>query len=112
MDSFSGNENTVRTFWHGDQLSIYEELCLASFVRHEHEVEIYSYNDLNVPAGVRLCDANSILPESDLLHCMHGPGKWDIPTFSDLFRYALLFQKGGIWIDTDVLCHQSFASIP
>ncbi len=112
MDDLNGKDNTVRTFWHGEQLSIYEYLCLTSFVKHEHEVELYSYQQLEVPSGVRLCNADDIVPERDFHHCTRDPGRWDIPAFSDLFRYALLYQRGGIWIDTDVLCLQSFATIP
>jgi hypothetical protein len=112
MDACRNSDNIVRTFWEGGPLSMYEELSLLSFVKHQHEVEIYAYHPLKVPPGVRLCDANEILPKSDLLQCMRAPASWDIPTFSDLFRYALLYQKGGIWVDTDVLCHQSFATIP
>jgi hypothetical protein len=112
MDVLSGRDNTIRAFWHGEQLSIYEQLCLTSFIKHEHEVELYSYQRLQVPPGVRLCDANEIIPESEFLHCTRGPGKWDLFAFSDLFRYALLCQKGGIWIDTDVLCLNHFSTIP
>ena len=112
MDGLNGRDCTIRTFWHGEQLSIYEELCLTSFIKHDHEVELYSYQQLKVPLGVRLCDANEILPESDFLTCTRGPGRWDLFAFSDLFRYALLCQRGGIWIDTDVLCLKHFSSIP
>jgi len=104
--------NTIRTFWYGSQLSVYELLCLSSFTNKGHEVELYSYEDLNVPAGVRLCDANEIIDRGELFFYTTGHARGGINAFSDLFRYALLYLRGGTWVDTDVLCLRSFSTLP
>ena len=40
-----------QTFWHGSPLSPYQQLCLKSFVDHGHELTLYSYHSIDVPAG-------------------------------------------------------------
>src|SRR5690606_25820212 len=57
--------NIVRTLWHGE-VSVYEELSLLSFLQHGHTVELYSYEPIAVPEGVKLCDAREILPEDQI----------------------------------------------
>jgi tetratricopeptide (TPR) repeat protein len=104
--------NTIRTLWHGSTLSIFEELSLRSFVRCGHEVEVYSYNHLSVPPGVRVCDASTIVPASGVFSYNRGLAKGSFAAFSNLFRFELLYQKGGIWADTDVLCLKSLHELP
>jgi hypothetical protein len=104
--------NVVRTLWHGTSLSPYEELSLLSFVRCGHEVEVYAYNELEVPPGVLLRDANAILPESDAFPYSDGPAKGSFAAFSNLFRMKLLWERGGIWSDLDVLCLRSLDTLP
>jgi glycosyltransferase involved in cell wall biosynthesis len=80
-------------------------LSLTSFVDHGHQIELYSYDtSLPVPRGVRLRDASEVLPESRIFFYASGPGKGSVAGFANLFRYLLLRQKGGWWVDTDVLC--------
>jgi hypothetical protein len=98
--------------WHGSSLSVYEELSLLSFVKSGHEVELYAYGHLNVPAGVKLCDANAVLPESEVFCYKEGWGKGSFAGFSDVFRYKLLFEKGGIWADLDTLCLRPLDDLP
>jgi hypothetical protein len=98
--------------WHGSPLSVYEELSLLSFVKSGHEVELYAYDHLNVPTGVKLCDANAVLSESELFSYKEGWGKGSFAGFSDIFRYKLLFERGGIWTDLDVLCLRSLDDLP
>lgn len=104
--------NVVRTLWHGSALSIFEELSLRSFLKCGHEVEVYSYQDLALPQGVRLCDANTVLPASDVFSYNSGLAKGSFAAFSNLFRFKMLYQKGGIWADSDVLCLKSLADLP
>jgi len=100
----------VRTFWHGSDLGIYEELALASFVKHGHTVQIFSYHNLRAIAGVELVHAGAILPEAEVNLYKHGPG--GIASFSDVFRYKLLHELGGTWVDADVLCLKPFWTLP
>jgi hypothetical protein len=49
--------------------------------------------------GVTVLDANEIL---DKKYIFHYEGL--IAPFSDLFRYKLLYDKGGVWSDCDIIC--------
>jgi hypothetical protein len=96
--------------WIGDLTNL-EKLAMASFVTHGHPVHLYTYSDLEgVPAGVEVLDANTILPEGRIFR--YGPAAGisasSIAPFSDVFRYELLHQKGGWWIDADVVCLRPF----
>ena len=104
--------NVIKTLWHGTPLSIFEELSLLSFVRQGHEVELYSYEDVAVPDGVRLVDANSIMREADVFAYTSGPAKGSFAAFSNLFRFKMLAEHGGIWSDADVLCIRPFFDLP
>jgi glycosyl transferase family 2/alpha 1,4-glycosyltransferase len=95
-----------QSFWHGGALSPYELCCLKSFVDHGCEVDLYTYDaNLRVPAGVRICDAGEIAGKDEVfVYEAEGFGKGSPSAFSNFFRYKLLAEKGGWWIDTDVLC--------
>jgi hypothetical protein len=103
--------NVVRTLWHGE-VSVYEELSLLSFLQHGHEVELYSYQPVAVPDGVKLCDANEILPEAQIFSYSQGPAKGSFAAFSNLFRLKLLYERGGIYSDADMLCLRPLHSLP
>jgi hypothetical protein len=92
----------VEMFWHGPALSRLERLCMASFIAHGHRVRLHAYQELRgVPPGVEVQDANRILAERYLFrHAKSG----SIAAFADWFRYVLLHEHGGIWVDTDVVC--------
>ncbi len=104
--------NVVRTLWHGSALSLYERISLTSFVLCGHRVQVYSYDAVDVPKGVELCDAAEIVPTSSLFANTEGPGLGGFAAFSDLFRYKLLLDKGGIWSDLDVLCLKPLHRLP
>ncbi|WP_439597212.1 hypothetical protein [Falsiroseomonas sp.] len=94
-----------RSFWHGGALSPYEALCLASFVRQGHRIELFTYDaELAVPAGVVRRDAAGILPPERIFFYESGLGRGSIAGFANLFRYTLLAREPGWWVDTDVLC--------
>lgn len=106
MSRPDGTDHTFQTFWHGGSLTPYEQLCFRSFVDHGHAVHVYSYDpDLLVPDGVEVHDAGAILPAGSVFVYEHdGFGKGSVSAFSNLFRYKLLRDRGGWWIDTDVVC--------
>lgn len=114
MDNSSGADtaNVIKTLWHGTPLSIFEELSLLSFVRQGHVVELYSYDEVAVPAGVQLKDANKIMRETEVFAYANGPAKGSFAAFSNLFRFKMLAQEGGIWSDVDVLCLRPFFDLP
>ena len=93
----------VHSFHTGAPLNLWEQCCLRSFVDYGHEVVLFSYDQLEVPAGVHLSAAEEIISESKRVSFFAiAPGQYG--QFSDLFRYELLYARGGWWIDTDMLC--------
>ena len=92
---------TIVTFWHGP-MSWLEALCIASFQRHGHRVEVYAFDPVpGLPAGAIARDAAEILPR-DKLTFYKGVGTPAV--FSDQFRVLLLKQGRGIYADLDVYC--------
>ncbi|MDO8389822.1 MAG: hypothetical protein Q7V57_04980 [Actinomycetota bacterium] len=102
----TASRSRFQTFWYGGPLTSYERFCLQSFLDHGHEVDLYTYDPhLVVPAGVVVCDAAQVVPHDDVFVYQHeGFGKGSVSAFSNVFRYQLLTDRGGWWIDTDVVC--------
>jgi hypothetical protein len=89
-----------KTLWVGGQLSLYEKACLTSFVKLGQSIELFTYEDLEVPKGVEVRKAEEILPKE----CVRkNPKENSYSTFADFFRYHLLHKEGGCWVDTDVV---------
>ena len=71
------------------------------------EVHLYCYENIkNVPEGVTIKQGTDILPKKDIFSYQVGPGKGSFSAFSNYFRYKLLYEKGGWWVDTDMVCLQ------
>ncbi|WP_158810270.1 glycosyltransferase [Beijerinckia sp. L45] len=91
------------TFWHGRELCPIAIACMNSFVYHGHSLNLYTYeNIVNAGKHIALKDASLILPR-DRIYLAHG----GFESLSDVFRYKLLLQEGGWWVDTDVVCNSS-----
>jgi len=100
--------HTFQTFWWGDALSPYEMFCLKSFVDNGYKVHLYTFESrLNVPDGVLTCDASKLIGRDRFFTYESSEGKGSPAGFANLFRYRLLAEKGGWWIDTDVVCLSS-----
>ena len=100
---------TIVSFWHGP-MSWLEQLSIASFRRHGHNVEIYSYGPIEgFPEGAIRREAAEILP-ADQLRFYKGKGTPGV--FSDRFRLCLLQQGRGLYSDLDVYCVRPFANLP
>jgi hypothetical protein len=94
--------NPVQSLWIGARLSTLERLSIQSFLDHGHQYHVYAYRDLpDVPGGAVLRDANEILPESEIFQYAE---RKTYAAFSNVFRYKLLFERGGVWADADVVC--------
>src|SRR5437879_331190 len=105
-ETFSSNsglpDRIVRCFWHGP-FSPYEALCLSSFVAAGIAVELFSEAPVpDLPRGVTRRNAREILDRDVAVyrHEFDGPSP---SLHSNHFRYALLEQSGGWWIDTDMM---------
>lgn len=97
-------KETAHFFWHGSPLSIYERECISSFVKHNWNVHLWSFNDVVVPDGVVLKDANKFYSVEDIQTFVQKKKVGCISAFSDAFRYKLLKSEGGWWFDTDCIC--------
>jgi len=92
------------SLWVGSKLSTLERICACSWIYHGHQLELFVYDDIgDVPEGVVLKDANAIIPEKDVFLWR---GCYAI--FAGLFRWTLLYEQGGYWVDMDMLCIKPF----
>ena len=100
----------VQSLWIGPKLEEIQQLSIQSFLAHGHDYHLFSYSYVDgVPKGAHVCDAASVLPEDGVFSYVDGFGKGSFAAFSNVFRYALLFQRGGWWVDTDLVCLKPFA---
>jgi hypothetical protein len=74
-----------------------------------HPVNVWSYTPEKLeflrPHGIELRAADEVLPKSlfdQIVACS------EIRYFSDLFRYAALYEHGGLWMDTNVVLLRPF----
>jgi mannosyltransferase OCH1-like enzyme len=100
--------------WIGTALSKMELLTIKSFVSKGHEFRLWAYDALDLPeiSGLVVMDANEIIDKSKVFSYKHkntyGHGKGSYAGFSDIFRYKLLYEKGGWWVDMDIYCLKEF----
>jgi hypothetical protein len=84
-------------------------LSIASFLAHGNPFHLYCYEPIeDAPDGTVVCDANDILPRDQVFSYQSGFGKGSVSGGSNFFRYKLLLERGGWWVDTDVICLQPF----
>jgi hypothetical protein len=89
-------------FWHGGALSPLQRACMQSFIAHGHRLRVHTYDEVDLPRGVETADAREVLPRDRLFLFEGSPAP-----FADIFRYKLLFEDGGWWVDSDVLCRKA-----
>jgi hypothetical protein len=89
----------IQGLWVGDKLSALERMCVESYLRHGHQFHLYTHGYVdNVPEGVHLKNADAIVPSEKI-------GQFqNLANFSDYFRYRLLLENGGYWVDLDNFC--------
>ena len=96
----------IQCLWIGPRLSAMERLSITSFLQHGHEVHLYTYGDVDgIPPGTVVRDGNEILPaERIFFYRDHASPSG----FANFFRYKLLLDRGGWWVDTDMVCLRPF----
>jgi len=95
----------VQSLWIGSELSPMESLCINSFLKNGHPFHLYIYDEVSdIPEGTTVFDADTVIPRDKIFK--HRGGSYGV--FADLFRYRLLLDKGGYWVDTDVVCLKPF----
>lgn len=100
----------IQSMWVGGALTRMAQLSVESFLAHGHEFHIYTYHGItNPPEGARQIDAREILPDSRIIRQQTGFGRGSYAPFADVFRYELLWQRGGWWSDMDMICLRPWA---
>jgi hypothetical protein len=100
----------IQMLWIGPRFSNLERLSVASFLANGHPVHLFAYGPIaGVPAGTTLRDAREIYPESAIYTYPEGWGKGSPAGFANQFRYRVLFDHGGAWSDTDMVCLRPLA---
>jgi hypothetical protein len=101
-----GMNRLIQSLWVGATLSAMERLCITSFLANGHEFALYTYGTLGgVPPGTRLRDAAEILgPDRVFRYRDHA----SYAGFANYFRYKLLLERGGWWVDLDAVCLRPF----
>lgn len=107
------NNQVINGLWIGNKLSPLEITTIISFQNKGHIFQLWTYELIeNLPEQVIIKDANQIIPSSQIFYRNHadpyGIGKGSIALFSDIFRYKLLYEIGGWWVDMDVTCLKKF----
>lgn len=103
----------MNSLWVGSELSELELLTICSFIENGHEFHLWLYDMIdNVPDTVRIKNANEIIPENKVFRYPRDSkidwGQGSYAGFSDIFRYKLLYEVGGWWVDMDMTCLKSF----
>lgn len=107
----------ICTFWLGNKLRAVDIVCLSSMVLTGHRVKLFTYAPIeNVPDGVELHDAASVMPLSVLYQLDPDYPSFgsnvSVVQFSDLFRVMLMKHRQGVWLDTDVYLVRPFLPSP
>ncbi len=95
-------------------MSAIELLCIKSFMAHGHQFFLWTYDQIKTPLpdGIILKNAAEIIPPDQVFSYKNknqfGHGKGSYAGFSDIFRYKLLYEHGGWWVDMDVCCLKPF----
>ncbi len=96
----------VNGLWYGSELGELERLCIDSWVKNGYEFHLWLYDDIKVPKGVVVENANDIVLLDQYFTYTKGHTKNTPVAFSNLFRAHLLYKLGGMYVDLDVLCTQ------
>jgi hypothetical protein len=96
--------NIVQALWIGDRLSVMERLSIRSFLHQGHEFHLYLYGPCEgVPEGTTVRDGNEFLDGREIHRYQGGYGKGSPSLIANLFRYEVLYRRGGWWVDLDVV---------
>ena len=94
----------VQSLWVGPRLSRMEYYSILSFLKLGYEYHLYTYEKVaNVPKGTKIKDANDIMKQNEVFSL-----KASFLPFSDIWRYKLLYEKGGYWVDLDMIALKVF----
>lgn len=112
----AATNRVIHGMWIGTALSRLELLTIASFLRHGHEFHLWAYDEITtpLPPGTIVRDASTVMERTLLFRKRAADPETGIGAgslsgvSSDLFRYRVLYEHGGIWADMDVTCLRPF----
>ena len=91
----------IKSLWIGSYLNNISELCIMSWLRLNYKVELY-IDTLNLPKYMDRYRKSGQLIFKSIKEIMPYDKSQEILPYSDLFRYKMIFQTGGTWIDADM----------
>ncbi|EAI4827342.1 hypothetical protein L8V90_02650 [Campylobacter lari] len=103
----------VSSFWYTPKgykgIGLMEFLSIKSFIDNGYKFILYTYNiDDKIFKKLdelfddfELRDANEIVSFRNYFKDNRGSG---VAAFSDYFRFNLLYLRGGVWVDLDMIC--------
>ena len=99
----------VRSLWIGGPLTNLERLCINSFIKNGHEFHLYVYDNVEgIPLGAVVKDGNEIINEREIFTYRDPQHNGSFSAFSNWFRYRMLYELGGYWVDMDMVCLKPF----
>tara|TARA_R110000787_G_scaffold2453_1_gene9748 strand:+ start:1867 stop:4230 length:2364 start_codon:yes stop_codon:yes gene_type:complete len=97
-DRFNPKKEIIASFWHG-VISEKQIKSINSYLDKGYEFHLYSYDKINIP-NVKMIDASELMSKELISEFPH------ISSFSDFFRYKMIYETGKIWTDLDMICLQ------
>jgi hypothetical protein len=93
----------VQSLWFGRPLSVLEKKSINSYLNLGYEFHLYVYDNVKgIPDGVIIKDASEIIPKDERFQ-----ENFPLP-FADFWRFVLLYNVGGIWVDLDMIALRRF----
>jgi len=87
--------NTIWMYWEGKAIPDYYALCQESVLKHNDNVRIIGAEDLPELIG----EVPEVFKKSYITHKV------------DWLRKRLLYEQGGMYVDSDFICHKPLTSI-
>ena len=94
--------DVVQSLWIGETFNEITSLCIESWLKHDYQVDLYIDKVFKLPIKFKKYKDNKQLQFYYASEIMPYTKGTEILPFSDLFRYKLLYAKGGTWLDTDM----------
>ena len=104
-----GDNKVVKSLWIGGALTNLERMCINSFIKNGHEFHLYIYDNVEgIPLGATIKDGNDIIDEKEIFTYTDPEHNGSYSAFSNWFRYKMLYELGGYWVDMDMVCLKPF----
>jgi len=95
--------NEVFTLWVGDKLPYLQQISILSWIRQGYRVKIYTDNNNLLKNSSLLEDFSYYITLENANKILTKEPSWAILPYSDLFRYKVLYEYGGTWLDADLI---------